>query len=212
MENFPPNSKVTRPQAKTEKPKVERVTKSEVTVRKKPLSKRFRETYLGGDARSVWGYVAMDVVVPATKDMVADAATQAVERMLFGDARSRSRSSYSRGGSSGSYQRFGSRPEPRRRDERREDRYAHPKVSGRPRSEDEEIIFETRVEAEEVLGMMYELLSKFGQVSVNDLNDLVGRTGNYTDEKFGWEELEGSGVRRERRGGYSLDLPNPVAL
>lgn len=212
MEEFPGNQKVGRPAKKAApaKPVVERVTVNEVTMRKKPLGKRFKETYLGGDARSVWGYVAMDVIVPAMKDMVVDSFVQGVERMVYGEARPRSRSRA--GGSTGSsfsrpgYTSYGglssnspSRPEPRQ--------------FSRPVERDyDEIVFETRVEAETVLDQMYELLSQFGQVTVADLYSLIGRTGSYVDQSFGWNDLQGSRISRTRRGGYAMDIPSPGAL
>lgn len=196
---------------KAESKKVEKVTTGEVIRRKKTLGKRFSETFVGGDARGVWSYVAVDVIVPAIKDTVADAFTQAVERMLFGDSRSVRRRGSSYHGSNGhfNYQsryspsssiRQGSRDEPRG-------------ISRRARAthDFDEIVLTTRVEAEEVIEHLFELVSRFDQATVEDLYDLVGITGNYTDRKWGWTDIRGAGVTRVK-GGYLLDLPRPDPL
>lgn len=77
----------------------------------------------------------------------------------------------------------------------------------------EDILFETRDDAEMVLLRMEEVLDRFPNVSVADLFDLAGITCNYTDHKYGWAkgELRGSRVRPVR-GGYVLDLPPAKSL
>lgn len=217
--NFPSNSQ--RPHRPASEPreekKVERVTDSEPIRRKKPVGRKFRETFVGGDTKGVWEYVLLEVLVPAAKDMVTDAATQGIERMIFGETRSSTRRSYSaRGGSSGfgptgsvSYNRYSSNPVGRAsgRDE------ARPTMSSRARTlhDFDEILIPTRVEADEVLSQMFELISKYNSASVADLYSLVGITGQYTDDKWGWYDLRGSGVRRVRQG-YLLDIPKPEPL
>lgn len=215
MENFPSNSHRTKPahteEVKPEEKKVTQVVTGEVTRRKKPLGKRLSETFIGGDATSVWSYVAFDVMIPAAKDMIADAFSQGVERMLFGDVRSPSR----RGGGSRygspaghvSYNRFSGSGTRREREETR------PRMSPRARASHDfdEIILDTRAEAEEVLERMFDVMNQYQQVTVADLYDLVGVTGNYTDQNWGWQELRGAGVTKAGRG-YLLDLPKPESL
>jgi hypothetical protein len=209
---FPSNRKKDRVKSepKAEK-KVEKVTQSEVVRRKKPIGKKVSETFIGGDARSVWAFVAIDVLIPAAKDMIADAVSQGVERMIYGDARSTSRRSGRRpaDGPYVSYNRIskaqnrGVGPDPR----------GHHQLSRRARASHDfdEIILATRVEAEEVLERLYDLVSKYETATVADLYDLVGITGSYTDDKWGWFELRGAGVTRIRNG-YLLDLPKPEPL
>lgn len=224
MDDFPSNShkergpddavkvKVVAQSEKGTEKKIERVVGGEVVRRKKPLGKRLRETFVGGDAKSVWGYVVLDVMIPAAKDMVADATSQGIEKMLFGEARSTSRRGRNYSGSNGhvSYNRMSSgsrppwdrdRPDPRR------------SVSQRSRASHDfdEIILETRGEAEEVIDRLFELISKYETASVADLYELTGINGNYTDNKWGWSDIRGAGVTRVRSG-YLLDLPRPEPL
>lgn len=216
MENFPSNANTQKSTAADkEKPRVERVVSGEVIRRKKPLGKRFAETFVGGDAKGVWGYVMMDVLVPAAKDMAADAVSQGIERMLFGEARSTSRRTGARPGSntnfghfrydrqsSGGGSAFGSRREDPRPSLSRQARTMH---------DFNEIILATRVEAEEVIDQLFTLVDQYNSASVADLYELVGITGNWTDRKWGWTSLTGAGVERIRNG-YLLDLPRPEVL
>src|SRR5690606_41700053 len=75
----------------------------------------------------------------------------------------------------------------------------------------DDIGLETRVEAEEVIDQLFELVSKYGHASVADLYGLLGVTANYTDEKYGWTDLRGSKPVKVREG-YLLDLPRPEVL
>jgi hypothetical protein len=74
-----------------------------------------------------------------------------------------------------------------------------------------DIILASRVEADEVISRMQSLTIHYGRATVADLFDLVGVTGQYTDEKFGWLNMDGARPHRTRNG-YLLDLPNPVQL
>ena len=65
---------------------------------------------------------------------------------------------------------------------------------------------------EEVLDKMFELLDTYQFVSVADLYDLVGVTGNYTDNKYGWTNLRGAEPVRMRDGGYALKLPKAYPI
>lgn len=209
---FPSNrhkDKVKQAPTKPEEKKVQQVTQSQVVRRKKPLGKRFTETFVGGDTSSVWDYVVFDVLVPAAKDMFADAVSQGVERMIFGEARSTSRRTGRRPGDPHiSYNRYSSSRRPGPPD----DRSRH-NLSRRARASHDfdEIILATRVEADEVLDRLFDLVSKYESATVADLYDLVGITGSYTDDKWGWFDLRGAGVTRVRNG-YLLDLPKPEPL
>lgn len=204
---MPSNSREKGPKKEVEPKKIEQVTVNEVQRRKKPLGKRFTETFVQGEAKGAASYVLYDVLIPAAKDAVADAFSQGIERMLFGEVRSRSR----RGASAGpttytSYGRYSSGPANVRREEPRN-------ISKKARGahDFDEIILATRPEAEEVIDRLNELLSRYGSASVGDMYELVGITSNYTDEKWGWTDLRGSEIIRVRDG-YLLDLPRPDSL
>lgn len=192
------------------KPRVEPIADIEVIRRKKPLGKRFFETFFGSDAKTVANYVVMDVLIPAAKDMVADAISQGVERTLFGEARSRSRRSGGRPDGNlpwTSYNRIGQSSTSIRRDEPRRE----VSRSSRVRHEFDEIVLPTRVQAEQVLDDLIEACSKYQAVTVADLYDLCGVTSVFTDSKWGWTDLRGADITRVRDG-YLLDLPKPEPI
>lgn len=202
--NYPGNSKSHKPAA--EPKKVEKVVTGDVVQRKKPLGKRLSETFVGGDLRSTVQYVFFDILVPAARDTVADAGSQGLERLIFGEARSVSRRTGRAAQHHTSYDRFSkSRPDMRQAEERQ--------LSRRARGSHDfgEILLATRVEANEVLNRLNDLVDRYTSATVADLYALVGITGNYTDDKWGWRELNAAGITRVPRG-YVLDLPSPIHL
>jgi hypothetical protein len=210
MTEFPGNAKAPRPQAsepKDEK-KIESVVTNEVTTRKKSLLKRFVNVFIGGDSKTVVNYVLMDVLLPQAREMIADAASSGVERMIYGEARPGHRrggpSRYAGGGPT-AYNRYavrGNNPLGRAgADDKRE---VHDRVRGH---EVDDLLFATRVEAETTLERMYDLLKEYETVSIADLNSLVERSSSYTDQKWGWTNLHGCRIFRDRSSGYVLELP-----
>lgn len=212
---FPSNSKTNtnRPAAKPEEKKVvERVTRGQVVRRKKPFYKRIKEKFTGGeDAGTVLEYVFFDIIVEAGKDILLDAFNAGLERKFYGEVRSRGRRGYSRGPGRTDYNRISSgsvlRSDPRglMRDE--------PRMSRRGRATHDfgEIVLSSRVEANEVIDALFEIVSKYDVATVADLYDLVGEPSTFQDNKFGWDDLRGADSERVRDG-YLLILPRPQAL
>jgi hypothetical protein len=212
VEEFPGNSnrKKAAEEPKVEQKKVDRVVTGEVVRRKKPWGKRFKEFFTGDDTQSVADYVMFDVALPALKDMVADVVSQGIERKLFGESRSSSR----RRASSAPYGHVAyNRPgAPIIGGGRREDPRG-PSMSrrGRATHDFDEVVLATRHEAEEVIDRLFDLVSRYDAATVSDLYDLLGISGQYTDEKYGWTDMRGASVTRIK-GGYLLNLPRPVLL
>jgi hypothetical protein len=213
---FPGNSKHPRrePETKSEK-KIEQVVTSPVESRKKPLFRRFMNIFIGGDSRSVANYIMMDVLVPQAKEIFTDVVSQGVERMVYGEARPSHRRGYSArpaGGPATAYNRYavrGNNPLGRAgADDRR--------PMAEPRTQDvDDLLFATHVEAETTLDRMYDLLRDYETVSIADLNSLLGRSSSFTDQKWGWTNLQGTRIFKNlggRNRGYILELPRVVPI
>lgn len=212
MESFPANSHKTDPP--TEK-RVQKVTVGKVVTRKPPLGRRVASLLIGAEAKQSWMAVLQDVVVPAARDMAADALSQGFERLIYGEPKSRPRRGPILGGFQQaptiSYNRYAS-PVGRAAgvSTKRDDSRPMSRQSRASHNFDE-IILATRAEADAVLEQLYEVLSKYDVATVADLYELVGVTGEYTDEKYGWTDLHGSDVTRIREG-YLLNLPKPDVI
>lgn len=205
MEAFPSNSQ-SRTTEKAKPEKLEQIITSGVTQRKRPLTRRFMETFVGGDARGTLMFVVGDILVPAAKDMMAEAFTQGFERMIFGESRSGGRRSSFRGPGPTNYNSY-SRPGPGRGIGRERDEPREMSRRGRATHEFDEIILDSRAEADLVLQRLEEHIEEYEVATVASLYELVGITSQHTDGKWGWDNLRDARVERLRGGGYLLDLP-----
>ena len=210
---FPGNSQKAR--VANEPKNIERVTSAEAVRRKRGVGRRFKEIFFSGeDARSVMEYVVVDIVVPELKELIVDAAQSGIERMIHGESSRRPRRTPTVNGYSPHipYNRIStSTPSSSLRTTQQPSRMLS---SRRPRirHEFEDLIIPSRQEAEEVIDRMFDILSRYGQVSLDDLHVLVGIKPSHTDMKWGWYELRGAKAVRLRQGGFLLDLPEPQPL
>lgn len=192
--------------------KIKQVTTGQAIQRKKSIGRRIVESFTGDDMQSVSSYVFFDVLIPAAKTMVTDAIVQGLERALWGDNRPRSssRSGYT------NYSKISSRGSTRSDSGWRREREEPRTLSSRARGSYDfrDVVIETRVEAVEVRDQLLEILDDYQQVSVSDLLALVGITGSFVDNKWGWtkEMLYGIDIRPVRGGGYTLTLPRPEEI
>lgn len=190
MEEFKSNSHKSKELAQK---KVEKVVTGNVRTKKKSDIQKFASIFVPEDVNSVRDYILMDVIVPLIKKAISDT----VEVILYPGGK--------KGGSDTSkisYREYYDRD--RRRD------YSAPRV--RSGYDFDDIIFDTRGEAEQVLSSMDDLIDVYGTVSVADLYDLAGITGrNYTDNKYGWTDIRTARVVRVREG-YTLELPRALPL
>lgn len=216
MTEFPPNSHRSKmiPAGPTEKSSqekvVEKVVTNDVSRRKPPLGKRFAQTFFGGTAKNAAQYVVMEVLLPAAKDAIADAMSQGVERILFGETRSASRRAGGYRPPTAAYTAYNRMTSPPVAGHMRQEART---ISREARSQHvfDEIIIATRIEAEHVLNKLEALVLEYGSCTVADFYSLVGATGEYTDDKYGWDSMRGANVVRVRDG-YIVDLPRPVQL
>lgn len=203
--DYPANSKRSK-ETPPEREVIEKVVTTEVIQRKSGVGGKFFRTFLAEDSRSVMSYVVMEVLLPAAKNMVSDAVSQGVERVLFGDARPRPAG---RQGYTNYTSRFGRGGVTTTGSE-----YRRPEMSRQARATHDfnDIIISSRAEAEDVLDRLRDLINSYEVATVSDLYDLVGLTGEFTDDKWGWYDLRSAQVRAIR-GGYLLHLPRtqPIA-
>lgn len=214
-EEFPGNSKSVRqpkPTPETEK-KIESVLTGMAAKKKKSLFKRFTDVIIGGDSKTVVQYVIGEVVIPQLKDMLAEATSGGIEKMIYGgDSRPRSPRYGGRPAGPTNYTKYTVRGNQPLGAATRDPRDRPPNPTTLPRQLDyEEILLATRLEAETVLERMYDLVREYEAASIHDLKSLVGWSSSYTDQKWGWMDLQGSQIRRVREG-YMLEFPRPTAL
>lgn len=205
VENLEPNSHKYKAEKAREKasPIIDR---SQVVSTKKPLGKKFAETFISEDVDYVKTWLVWDVLIPGVKNTILDIISMA----FFGEVMARN----GRGGKTrreresrvnyrsyygGPSERGGSRY-------RRDDKY-----NSDNHVDFRNIILLERAAAEDVIEEMRRRIRDTNSVSVAELLDLIGEPSRYTDNNWGWDDERDIGIRRVSSG-YLIDVAEPKYL
>lgn len=203
-ENLPDNSHKNRA-AKTEKKalpegkRAEKVISGKVKTKKNEVRK-WTDIFISEDVSNVKSYILMDVIVPSIKKAIYDLIVGTLDMSLYGGHGGGKRPTSDKISYRTDYNSIGRGDERRRSDSRESSVYNY-----------DDIVVETRAEAETVLIRMDEIMAEYGTVRVADLYDLVGATGNYTDNNYGWTDIQNARVVRVPDG-YKIKMPRATAL
>lgn len=201
-ENLPDNSHTGRSERKVAKApegkRVEKVIKGKAKVKKNEIRK-LTDILIAEDVSNVKNYIVMDVIVPAIKKAIYDLVVGSLDMSLYGGRGSGKRYPSDRV----SYRDYNSMS---RRDERPYDNRRS--TTG---YNYDDIVVDTRGQAESVLSLMDEVMEEYGHVRVADLYDSVGITGNYTDNDYGWHDIQNARIVRTPDG-YKIKMPRAVPL
>lgn len=176
-------------------PKVRKMVGQNDIVKKSGLRK-LADVFISEDISNVKSYLFESVIVPTLKNLFVDFVTNGANMLVNGEARG-SRAS----GSRASYDRYYSS---NRRDEERSTRPTR-------RWGFEDYIIVDRRKAEDILRELDVIIEEFKQVRVADLNEMLGVSGPYTEQYYGWTDIRTAKIVPVR-GGYIIDMPRVQAL
>ena len=189
--------------------KVNKIVSDPVVKKKKTFGRKLADIFISEDVGDVKSYLIYDVLVPAVKENIADAINGAIGMIFFGEvSRRMSGRNSNRNNSKVNYGGYFNSGNDRRE---RMPRSYRDRDSSSDRSKADDLIIASRAEAEQVLDEMYELLDTYKQVTVADFYDMLGISSEFTDNKYGWTNLNGARVIRVRDG-YRIDLPREQVL
>ena len=208
MDNYKPNSnrynelKAQQSIEEANNKKLESVVSGNVSMRKKTTLKKVADIFFQKDINDVKSYLIMDVLIPEIRDALYNLVMNGLDMMLYDGKRMRKSSSNTmRVNYSAKYNNQTSIPE---------------SSNSSPRTKSglnfDDVVFDDRMDAEEVLNQMLNIIEQYDSVSVADFCELAGIPGEYTDSKYGWTSLGVAEVKRISGGGYVLKLPRVILL
>ena len=202
-ENLPDNSHKSRNEKKENKAsegkRVEKVIKGKAKVKKNEMRK-LTDVFISEDVANVKSYILMDVIVPAVKKAIYDLVVGTLDMSLYGGRGGGGKRSTADKVSYRDYNSVSRRDERTYNSNRTASGYSY-----------DDIVVDTRGEAETVLMRLDEVMEEYECVRVADLYDLVGVTGNYTDNNYGWTNIRNAEVVRVRDG-YKIKMPRAIPL
>lgn len=199
-DNLPDNSHKSRNEKKEiqEEKRAEKVVHGKVKTRENSMRK-LTDVFISEDVANVKNYILFDVVIPSVKKAIYDLIVGALDISLYGG----------RGG--------GKRPTADKvsytdyNDVSRRDNRSYDRTRTNSGYSYDDIVLETRGEAEAVLSRMDEIMDEYNIVRVADLYDLVGVTGNFTDNNYGWTNIRNAKIVRVHDG-YKIDMPRALPI
>lgn len=199
-DNLPDNSHKGREEKKQvpEGKRAEKVVRGKVKTKKNEMRK-LTDIFISEDVSSVKNYIVFDVLIPTFKKTIYDIVVNSLDISLFG-GRGGSRRPVADRVSYNDYNGVSRRDSRSHGDNRTVSGYSY-----------DDIVLETRGEAEAVLSRMDELMETYQIVRVADLYDLVGVTGNYTDNDYGWTNIRNASIERVRDG-YRIKMPRALPI
>lgn len=184
---------------KKERIKMKPVVSKPATVRKKSWVQRTATRLLADDWEDIKMYIWSDTIIPAIKNLIYDMTVGSIEMGLYGT--NNGRKSRNKNKSVVSYQGFYNK-----------DKHERPSDVRRERISVDDLIFQSRGEAEDVLSALVDEIDEYGSVSVASLYDAANVSEyDFTANDFGWENLASARVDRVRDG-YIIVLPKPRSL
>ena len=203
MEDYRPNSnrfKTEQKNKEAEKRVEKPIVTGKVVTKKQSKFRKLTEEIISEDAKNVKSYVLGEVLIPAIKKAISDIVTDGIDIILYGESRKGSKRS------TADYVSYNRKYQDRDYRSGRVDRTTT--TSGYSY---DDIVLATRGEAQDVLDRMDELIDAYQIVRVADLYDLVGVTGSYTDNKYGWTNIRNAEIIRVRDG-YMIRMPRAVPI
>lgn len=186
---YPSNSN--RPKQKDIE-RIQRVTEGPVVQKKKPLGKRFVETFFGDSIHDLPRYIVLDVLLPGVRDGLFDI----ISYILYpGAGRPRRTAPTTRinGQTFTNYNGISRTPQ------RTAPIESIPDDRG-------DLLFVNKFDADKVLEKLKGYLDEYGRVTVGDLYDAAGVTADSSCYKRGWTDLSTARVTHVRDG-WILYMP-----
>lgn len=196
MEEYKSNSHRSKEEKKQapDRKKTQAVAKAK--VKKKSSVRKFTETFVSEDVSNVKDYIIGDFIIPLIQKTICDIFEEIPKTIFYGKSKGRKHTSDRL-----SYRSYSDR-------DRRDRRYDEPR---RSRFDSDDIVFDTRGEAEKVLSVMDEIMDEYDLVRVSDLYDLAGLSCPYVWNDYGWTNIRNAEVVRVRDG-YVIKMPRATNI
>lgn len=188
--------------AEVEEP-AEKIVTGTVIQRRPNVFKRAARSMVADDVSNVREFIFAEVFVPAVRNLVYDVISQGSHKVLYGTARARAASVPGAGPVSSLKRAYHQNSQPESA------RSISPTSAARHDFDD--IILDTRSEADMVIEHLIARVERYGSARVSDMYNHLGISSDFTSQNWGWTDLSSADVRPNRRG-FMLALPRPIPL
>lgn len=191
--DLPGNSNSAKQQ---EKKKVQPVANG--TKKKKTEIEKIANSFLADDIHNIVNYAVNDVAIPYIKNMLADTAKKTIDAIFYGIGGKPS-GGYSSPATKVNYVSFSNSPTV---SASKNNTYGY---------NYSDLTFTEPGAAEEVIRQLKGVIRQYGIASVADLYDLANVSSSYTDNKYGWQNIDEARIIRTNDG-WLLKMPRIIPV
>lgn len=171
-------------------------------IKKQSGLEKFAASFFSTDATNLKDYILFDLAIPLIKSGISGL----VNMVLYGNTGKFNQIGSPYVGKPNNVTSYTSYWSSQNRQEQQQVRQIRPSYNF------QNIIFETRGDAEIILRELAKAIDIFGIVSVSDMYEMAKiPNDNYTLNDYGWTDIRGAEVVRYG-GAYTINLPNPVLI
>ena len=176
---------------------IKKIINGAARKKSKTKSEKIRHSFIPEDLNLIGDYIIRDILIPSVKSIIFES----FKTILFGEDKDEVTGSRSSTFSRVAYdKKYG------------DSIYKRYKPSGSTLFDYDDIVFESKMDAELVLDELYDVLERYNVVTLNDFYDMAGESNdNYQYSKYGWTDLKGSKIVSVREG-YVIKLPKPIRI
>lgn len=199
--NFPKDEDKNIPSP--EEKHIEKVITGKVVSKPKSGFKKFIGKFVESDAHSISEHVQNEIIIPTIKDTIVNVVQRSIEIFMYGGSVSPRKNN-----------RFGkSLISKVSYEDYYDNRIRQNKVRSRAAQgyDYDDIILESRGDAQLVLDQLDDLIERYGVVSVADLCETVDIPHNFTAQKFGWNNIRNARIQNVH-GGWLIKMPKAEPL
>ena len=190
MENYKNNSEKSKREG-TQAPAEKKVISGEIRENTS-LKSKIKSTFLGGDISSVRDYIIDEVILPNVVDGLMNAVNGAISIWFHRDPVARRR-----GDDRVAYNAISSSKSTKTHER---------EIATRNSTDISEICLESRADAINVINYLRDRIEDYNAATVADFYDAIGASSNFTDNDYGWNNLDAAYISQSRDG-YSVILP-----
>lgn len=171
-----------------------KIVSGETKIKKKNVLSMLVNSFIQEDVEKIEQYVIQDVIIPNIKKTILDS----VSTVLYGESgENKNNTSITK-----DYRKY-----------YKENRTMETSTVARAKTryQFDNIIFENRADAEEVLSQMRLAIREYDTVSVFDMYDFAGLVTDNVHMKYGWANLDTARITCVHDG-YIIKLPRPLPI
>ena len=185
--------------AKTQPEKKKVTPVANGTKKKKTEIEKIAGSFLADDIHSIINYTVNDVAIPYIKNMLADTAKKTIDALFYGIGGKAPSNGYSSPASKVNYVSFSNSPT------------ANATKNNTYGYNYSDLTFTQSGAAEEVIRQLNGIIKQYGIASVADLYDLANVPSSYTDNKYGWTNVDEARIIRTNDG-WVLKMPRIIPV